>query len=196
MTNIEIKLNSAERQEYDKLYYRNKEGLRSEITSFFIKKVELKKKSLQTLKAKKAEALRAFENQADEINSQISTLQRSLSKMLAHFEASSRRFERLEAEENHQIPTPSMTTAPMPATVPVSIEATPEPVLTTTQAPVEDNFKRPADKRKRKAAPSATMTKAQDFPQIENLEELLYDIDLKISPVSEDGPKDPRKVML
>ena len=114
--------------------------------------------------------------------------------MLAHFEASSRRFERLEAESDQQTPKPTA----IPATDPVSTqsEARPEPVSTTPQAPAEDNFKRPAEKQRKRKAASATMTKAQDFPKIENLEELLHDIDLKITPVSEDGPKDPRKVML
>ena len=196
MSNIEIFLTTAERQDYDKLYYRNKEGMRSEITSFFMKKIEVKKKSMQSLKAKKADALRAFENQADELNSQISTLQRSLSKMLAHFEASVRRFERFEAGSEQQRQKPTQMTATQP--VPTQPEPTPEPVplATTPQAPPEDNFKRPADKRKRRA-PSATMSKPPEFPKIENVDELLDDIDMKISPVSEkDVPKDPRKVML
>ena len=157
--------------------------------------MKLRKKACNRLKQKKADALRAFENQADELNSQISTLQRSLSKMLAHFEASVRRFERFEAESEQQRQKPTQMPATQP--VPTQPEPTPEPVPlpTTPQAPPEDNFKRPADKRKRKA-PSATMTKPPDFPKIENLDELLHDIDLKITPVSEDVPKDPRKVML
>ena len=192
MSNIEIIFTTVERQGYDKLYYRNKEGMRSEINSFFMKKIEVKKKSMQSLKAKKADALRSFENQADELNSQISTLQRSLSKMLAHFEASVRRFERFEAESEQQRQTPPQMSA-------TPSEPTPEepvPLATTPQAPPEDNFKRPAEKRKRRA-PSATMSKPTEFPKIENIEELLDDIDMKISVVSEkDVPKDPRKVML
>ena len=153
---------------------------------------------MQLLKAKKADALRAFESQADELNSQVSALQRSLSKMLAHFELSVKKLERIEAESEQQRQTipPQMTATPSEPTPEEVERPQPVPLATTTEAPPKDNFKRPGEKRKR-CPPSSSMTKPCQFPKIENIEELLDDIDMSITVVSEkDIPKDPRKVIL
>ena len=171
--------------------------MRSEINSFFMKKIEVKKKSMQSLKAKKADALRAFESQADELSSQVSGLQRSLSKMLAHFELSVKKLERIEAESEQQRQIPQKITDPPSEPTPEPAEHPQAVQLPTTEAQPEstDNFKRPAEKRKRRA-PSSSMTKPCQFPKIENIEELLEEIDMTVTLVSErEIPKDPRKVI-
>ena len=128
---------------------------------------------MQSLKAKKADALRAFEAQADELSSQVSGLQRSLSKMLAHYDLSIKKLERIEEESEQQrqlqqiphkitVPPPPTPTEPKPVLQPAAPPSEAEEAvrLPTTEPQPESTpiFKRPEKRRKRPASATITNT--------------------------------------
>jgi len=198
MTNCAIILSQAERGEYNKLFYKNKEAMRSEITLFYSKKIELKKKSVQSLKAKKADALRAFEAQAEELSSQVAVLQRSMSKMLTHYDLTLKKLERIEEESELQ----TREQIPPKMTLPLPTPSEEKPVFhppseATTEAVAEPEVFKQPEKKRRRLESTATITNKLQIPQIENLDEILEAIDMTVEVISErEIPKDPRKKVI